>query len=399
MRILEINKFNHVRGGADKHFVDLVKLLQGNGNEVAVFGMDHPENPHSEWSKYFVSRVDYENGSASNKIKGALRIFWSFEARRNIGKLLDEFQPEVVHIHNIYHQISPSILPEIKKRGIPVVMTVHDWKLICPNYLLNCEGKICEKCVDGKYWHCLKNKCVKKSYPKSLICALELYFHRFIRVYEKNIDLYIAPSQFVKNNLIKAGFAESKIKVLPHFMRPADVGYPQNEKSDDYALYLGRVSSEKDADELIEIFKDLPVNLILAGKKDEDFVIPEISNIKYVGFKPENEIEKLIQKSQFVVSASRLPETFGLIALEAIAHQKPFIGYKTGAYGEIIRNGINGHLAEDKKELKSKIKDFLAGKNLEYHFDISRFNPGMYHQDIIDIFRSLCYDSKSIFKP
>jgi glycosyltransferase involved in cell wall biosynthesis len=390
MRILEINKFNHVRGGADKHFMDLVNMLRDNRNEVAVFAMDHPENISSEWSKYFVSNVDYENGSALNKVKGVLRIFWSFEAHRNIGKLLDEFQPEIVHIHNVYHQISPSILSAIKKRKIPVAMTVHDWKLICPNYLLNCGGKLCEKCISGKYWHCLKNKCVKKSYIKSLISVLEMYFHRALRVYEKNVDLYIAPSQFVKDNLMKAGFAESKIKVLPHFARAIDVEYQQDAKKNDYALYLGRVSKEKNVDELIEIFKDLPATLILAGNKDENFVIPEMSNINYVGFKSENETEKLIQSSQFVVSASRLPETFGLIALEAIANKKPFIGYKTGAYGEIVQNEVNGYLAESKEELKSKIKDYIAKSNREYHFDISRFDPGMYHHNIIDIFRSIC---------
>ncbi|MDP1845829.1 MAG: glycosyltransferase [Candidatus Moranbacteria bacterium] len=390
MRILEVNKFNHVRGGADKHFVDLANLLQENGNEVAVFAMDHPENIPSEWSKYFVSRVDYENGSALNKIKGALRIFWSFEARRKIGKLLDEFQPEIVHIHNIYHQISPSILSEIKKRGIPVVMTVHDWKMICPNYLLNCGGKLCEKCVGGKYWHCLKNKCVKKSYLKSLISMLEMYFHRFIRVYEKNIDLYIAPSQFVKDNLAKAGFSESRIKVLPHFAKAVDARRLLNMQSNNYALYLGRVSKEKGVDELIEIFKDLPIDLVLAGKRDSDFMIPDLPNIKHVGFKPSQEIESLIRNSQFVVSASQLPETFGLIALEAIANQKPFIGYRAGAYGEIVRNGVNGSLAESKGELKSRIEEFLVNKNRKYYFDISRFSPEKYHQSIIDIFRSLC---------
>lgn len=390
MRILEVNKFNHVRGGADKHFVDLANLLQENGNEVAVFAMDHPENIPSEWSKYFVSRVDYENGSALNKIKGALRIFWSFEARRKIGKLLDEFQPEIVHIHNIYHQISPSILSEIKKRGIPVVMTVHDWKMICPNYLLNCGGKLCEKCVGGKYWHCLKNKCVKKSYLKSLISMLEMCFHRFIRVYEKNIDLYIAPSQFVKDNLAKAGFSESRIKVLPHFARAVDARRLLNMQSNNYALYLGRVSKEKGVDELIKIFKDLPIDLVLAGKRDSDFMIPDLPNIKHIGFKPSQEIESLIRNSQFVVSASQLPETFGLIALEAIANQKPFIGYRAGAYGEIVRNGVNGSLAESKGELKFRIEEFLVNKNRKYYFDISRFSPEKYHQSIIDIFRSLC---------
>lgn len=387
MKILEVNKFYHVRGGADKHFIDLANLLKSNGNEAAVFAMDHPENLHSEWSKYFVNRVDYENGNIFNKIKGMLRLFWSFEAKRKIAKLLNEFQPDVVHIHNIYHQISPSILPEIKKRNIPVVMTVHDWKLICPNYLLNCEEPCCQKCVAGNYWHCVANKCVKKSYIKSLICVLELYFHRWLKVYEKNIDLYIAPSQFVKKVLIEAGFLEKKIVVLPHFV---GVGHLQNTVKGNYALYFGRVSREKNVDELVEIFKDLPIRLILAGNKDNDFEILNYPNIRYIGFKNSAELEKLIQNSKFVVSASRLPETFGMIALEAIKNNKSFIGYDTGAYSEIIENDVNGYLAANKQEFRNKVTRYASENTPKFTFQAEKFGQDGYYRKIIDIFRAVC---------
>jgi len=129
MKILEINKFHFVKSGADRHFLDLIKLLRSKGHEVAVFAMDHPKNEFSPWSKYFVSYVGYgEKDSLYHKAKGVFRMFYSLEARNKVNKLLDDFKPEIVHIHNIYHQISPSILSAIKKRGIPVVMTVHDYK-------------------------------------------------------------------------------------------------------------------------------------------------------------------------------------------------------------------------------------------------------------------------------
>lgn len=388
MRILEINKFNHVRGGADKHFLDLVKLLQSKGEEVAVFSMYHPENRESQWSKYFVSRVDYEKGSFFNKFKGVWRVFWSFEARRKISALLDEFQPDIVHIHNIYHQISPSILPEIKKRQTPVVMTVHDWKLICPNYLLNCEEPYCRKCTSGKYWHCLAKRCVKKSYLKSLLGALEVSFHRWLKIYEKNIDLFLAPSQFVKDILIQAHFPAEKIKVLPHFAHRR--GLTSTKGREGYAVYFGRVSKEKNVDELIEIFKDLPTQLVLAGNKDSDFEVPNYPNIKYVGFKRASELEKIIQNSKFVVSASRLPETFGLIALEAIENNKPFLGYKVGAYPEIVKNNENGYLAENRSEFKEKVVQYARGEVPQFNFSGEKFNPERYGEKIIDIFRSLC---------
>ncbi len=387
MKILEVNKFNHLRGGADKHFLDLVNLLQSKGEEVAVFSMYHPQNRESEWSKYFVSRVDYEKGNIFNKLKGILRMFWSLEARRKIAALLDDFQPDIVHIHNIYHQISPSILPEIKKRKIPIVMTVHDWKLICPNYLLNCEEPYCRKCVSGKYWHCLAQKCVKNSYLKSLLCGLELSFHRWLKIYEKNIDLFLAPSQFVKDVLIQAGFSGEKIKVLPHFANRRGLTSTEGEG---YAIYFGRVSKEKNVDELIEIFKDLPMRLVLAGNKDDDFETSNYPNIKYVGFKNTNELERLIRNSKFVVSASRLPETFGLIALEATGNNKPFLGYKVGAYPEIIENGKNGYLAENYSEFKEKIAQYAAGNFPRFKFSEEKFDPVRYGAEVVDIFRSLC---------
>ncbi len=390
MKILEINKFNHVRGGADKHFVDLVRLLESGGNEVGVFAMNHPKNLHTDFSKYFVSRVDYERGSLLNKLKGIARIFWSFEAKWKIRKLLNNFQPDIVHIHNIYHQISPSILPEIKKRGIPIVMTVHDWKMVCPNYLLNCEEPYCQKCVSGKYWHCFAVKSVKNSYLASFISVLAIYFHRWIKVYEKNIDLFIAPSRFVKKVISEAGFPENKIKVLPHFVNEEFINTAQIARINSYALYFGRVSNEKNVHELIEIFKNMPIQLVLAGSREAGFEISHHSNIKYVGFKNSSELRRLIKGSSFVVSASRLPETFGLVALEAISAEKPFVGYEVGGYGEIIENGVNGHLASSAKDFKDKIFEYALGKAPIFRFQGEKFNPEKYSKEILDIFRRLC---------
>jgi len=395
MRILEINKFNHIRGGADRHFVDLVKLLQSNGNEVAVFAMEHPENKYSEWSGYFVSRVEYEKKtSLCNKIKAVARIFWSLEARRKISKMLDEFQPDIVHIHNIYHQISPSILGEIKKRNIPIVMTVHDWKLVCPNYLLTCNGKFCRRCLKGSYWHCLRNKCVKNSYAKSLVCALEMYLHRWLNVYDSNIDFYIAPSKFVKNILVRAGLSEKKIKVIHNFVceNKTPEGFHKNRDAvgtGPRALYIGKISKEKGVNELIGIFKGLPIDLILAGNKDEKFEIPNLPNIKYAGFRPSREINELIRESDFVVSASRLPETFGLIALEAVSNGKPFVGYRTGAYSEVIKDGRNGFLVNTKDEMTEKIKRVLSGGGEKFDFNTEKFSAEKYYQRIERLFEDL----------
>ncbi len=234
MKILEINKFNFRKGGADKHFLDVIALLESKGHKVAVFSMAHPRNEKSFWEKYFLSEVGYTREySLWQKIKGVGRMFYSFEAKRKINKLLDDFQPDIVHIHNIYHQLSPFILFEIKKRNIPIVMTVHDYKLINPNYNLYLNGKIYNRCQKEKYWQCFIDKCVKNSYLVSLIATLEAYWHNsWLKTYQKNIDLFIVPSNFVKNILTNYKIInKKKIIILPHFTTvSANTSMPQDMK-------------------------------------------------------------------------------------------------------------------------------------------------------------------------
>jgi len=170
MKILEINKYFYIKGGAEKHFFDFVDLLKRAGNEVAIFSMQHEKNIYSEWSRFFISTVGFDgNYSIWQKIKGSFRDLYSFEAKKKINKLLDEFNPEIVHIHNIYHQLSPMILFEIKKRNIPIVMTVHDYKLVNPNYNLFHQGKFYDRCLDGKYYQCFLHNKLRQPLLKLII--------------------------------------------------------------------------------------------------------------------------------------------------------------------------------------------------------------------------------------
>ncbi len=400
MKILEINKFNYVQGGSDRHFQDLLGLLKSKGNEVAVFSMESPQNEFSPWKKYFVSYVGYGKGDTLwQKTVGVARMFYSFEAKRKIGKLLEDFQPDIVHIHNIYHQISPSILGEIKKRHIPIIMTVHDYKLICPNYLLQCDGGNWEEWGKDRYLNFVRNKCFKNSYLKSFLVMLEFRWHEYQDVYDKNIDGYIVPSQFAKNKLLHAGFAENKINVLPHFAKESGcVEVAKFELPEKYLLYFGWLSREKGVDRLIEMAGDLPgVKLYLAGKMEEDLekIIEksDSTNIKHLGFLQASELERYIRNSLFVVSPSRLPETFGLIALEAIKNGKPFIGFDAGAYGEVIRNNEDGYICQTEEEMREKIKQLAADPGLRILFSrnalqrAKEFDKDKYYTKINGIFQ------------
>ena len=389
MKILEINKYNYPKGGADRHFLDVVLLLESKGHEVAVFSMNNPKNEPSKWNQYFASYVGYNNNDSTlfQKIIGIFRIFYSFEARRKISKLLDDFQPDIVHLHNIYHQISFSIISEIKKRNIPIIMTVHDYHLISPS-----KDEFLEQ-IGKKYWKFIfLNK--KYSFPKRLLLVLKTYFEDFCG-FKKKIDLFISPSFFVAKRLEKQGIEKNKIIVLPHFIPSSFLENISEKSQENYAFYFGRISKDKGVPELMETFKNIKgIKLYLAGEIEDETKIIQSKNIVYLGKLNKDEIKNHINSAKFCISFSKLPETFGLIALESIALGKPFIGLDAGAYGEIIKSRKTGFICKNIEEAREKITKIISGEiifNEENILKISRKKYGekIYYQKIIRLSENL----------
>lgn len=407
MKILEINKFYNAKRGADKHFLDVIALLKSGGHQVADFSMRQSDDEHSEWRQYFLSPVGYTSSfSLWEKIKGTLRMFYSFEAHEKIREILDEFQPDIVHVHNLYHQMSPTILFEIKKRNIPIVMTVHDWKIINPNHSLRLNGRAYRRCADGKYYQCFLDRCVKNSYAKSFLASLEMYWHRALGTYRKNVDVYIAPSQFVKNILVKWGMPSEKIVVLAHFIPDEQSRISRRYSfsvADSYALYAGKISKEKGVDFLIKSFAKLEgLKLYLAGELEEGFQIPKNSNIVYLGFVPADQLSEYMRNSRCVVSASELPETFGLIAIEAMNQGRPFVGFDAGAYGEIIANNVDGFIVGTKQEFKNCLNR-IARKEVVFDEQqikehVKKYNAQAYREKIVALFSRLILKDDSVDK-
>lgn len=398
MRILEINKFYNSKRGADKHFMDIISLLEKNGHKVAAFSMHQKGDAKSIWEKYFLSTVGYTDSfSRWEKIKGAARMFYSFEANRKINKVLDEFRPDIVHIHNIYHQMSPTILFQIKKRHIPIVMTVHDFKLINPNHSLRLNGKAYRRCAKGKYYQCFFDKCVKNSYAKSFLASAEMYWHKWLGTYRKNIDYYIVPSKFVKKTLIEWGMPEEKIIVLPHFNpRSHDLRGRKYSFSvaESFALYAGKISKEKGADVLVDIFKEIKgMKLYLAGEIEKGFEIPNHPNIVYMGFVDSDQLIEYMRNSKCVISGSKLPETFGLIALEAMSVGKPFVGFDSGAYSEIVKHDEDGYIAKNEEDFAEYMKRIAQNEKVFNEQEIKnrakKYDAQKYLEKLEDIFEAI----------
>lgn len=396
MRILEVNKFYYLRRGAEKHLLDLVALLRKRGHRAEVFAMCHPENLSAKFETYFPSFVGYNDSDATvwQKIRGVGRLFWSFEARRKMRGLLAEWQPDVVHLHNIYHQLSPSLLGPIKKLGIPIVMTVHDYHLISP------DKDAYYASVGQSYWKFLFVK--KYGFGKRSLLVLKMYWEKSRRSYEA-VDALIVPSAYCKKILVQGGMQEEKITVLPHFILSTVQHSLSNDGAGDagrsYALYFGSLSDEKGVNTLADIFGALSIPLILCGTAADGFALRPNPFVTLLAQQSEDALVRLIRGARCVVSASELPETFGLIALEAIAFGKPFFGLKTGAYPEIIEDGKNGFLFDDKQALAEYLADFFIGKHAFVSYEIlgnarRRFGEEEYAGKLEALFSRLIKEKK-----
>lgn len=364
MKILFVNKYYHPSGGPEKVMFQEKSYLEKLNWEVIPFSMQHPLNVKTPYSRYFVSNVDY-NGSNSilSKTKMALNIFYSGEAKTKMERLLKEEKPDLAHIHNIYHQISPSILPVLKKRNIPVVMTLHDFKLVCPNYTLLRNGNPCESC-DGKHFYkAALHRCVKNSFWASWVCSLEMYLHRFLKIYQNYVDVFITLSEFSKEKMIQYGINEKKLSLLPNY-----IDLPSNGSGADlgkHILFSGRLSEKNGIFTLIQAMEKIKeVPLVVAGEGELRLTLKEyvrekkLNNVTFVGFLNGEKLEKMIKNSLFTIFPAICYHNCPMSILESFAFGKPVIGSNLGSVPELIEDGVNGLLFEPKNvgKLAEKIR-------------------------------------------
>lgn len=194
-RLLNINNYHYRRGGAEVVYLGHGTMFAENGWDSDWFSMRHPANLPNADDRYFADLIDLEfMGSMVDRLKSAGAIIYNKNARRQIARLLADRRPDIAHLHNIYHHLSPSILLELKRHGVPVVLTAHDLKLACPNYRMLSKGVVCERCRGGRIWNVTLQKCLKDSLPLSGLITVESAVHRIFSMYSANIDRIVAPS-------------------------------------------------------------------------------------------------------------------------------------------------------------------------------------------------------------
>lgn len=406
MRILLVNKFHYLKGGSEKYYFELGELLKNHGHEVAYFSMENEKNIKTDDKEYFVKEIDLNTGS---KLK-ALDVVYSNDNKKAMEKALDDFKPDIVHLNNFQRQLSASIIKPIKKRNIPIVFTAHDVQAICPAItMVDPERNLCEKCMAGKYLNCTKKTCIKNSKLKSLLGTIEGYYYRINKIYTKQIDYIITPSEFYRTKFIEDGVNPNKIKAIHNSIEMND--YNVKTKDDRYALYFGRLSKEKGIINLINAFTKLKKGkLYIAGEGPEKENIEKIikenkleKRVELLGFLNKEQMTEKTQNCKFVIVPSIWYENCPYSILETLAIGKPVIGANIGGIPELVNDGENGYiydydnvneLAEKMKILfedDKKVKEF-SNKSKQLAKEL--YSREHYYNELINIYENLTERSK-----
>ena len=400
MNILLANKFYFPRGGTEACLFEEASLLEKSGHSVVPFSMSHPRNLPSPYSAYFVSPIELEAPSSwREKARAGGRVIYSWEARRKLAALLEARPPDVAHLHNIYHQITPSIIGVLKRAGVPVVMTLHDYKFLCPVYTLYRNGSVCQECRRGRYIHCLRHRCSKDSALKSAVVMLEMYLHQTILKSYGLVDCFICPSRFLKSMM--AGMIDPrKLFWLPNMISelPPLSPFPARGRT---IVYFGRLSREKGLGTLLAAVKGLDVRCLIIGEGPERPVLermicqPGLGRTVLLGYRWPRELEALIRESSFTVLPAEWYENSPRAVLESFALGRAVVASRIGGLPELVVDQETGLTFEagNASDLRQKILYLLdnpqkaeaLGRAARRFVEDER-SPGRHRESLLEIF-------------
>ncbi len=311
-----------------------------SGEEAVVDKMASTLSTHGHKVCFYRKTSEGQRESLSGKVKGFLSGIHSTSGVKGLRNALKHKQPDVVNVHNLYPFISPAALFECKKAGIPVIMTVHNFRLICPTGLFMRNGKACEVCLEkGNEWNCMKFNC-EQSISRSVGYTLRNTYARWTKAYKLNIDYFACITHFQKEKLVAAGYDADKIVVIPNSIE-APNAISASEKGE-YVAYIGRLSYEKGYDLLIEVAHRNPTIIFcFAGAERTQTQANIPHNVRFMGYLNKTELNEFIKSARFVVMPSRCYEGFPMAILEAACFGKPTIGPNHGGFTEIIESGEN----------------------------------------------------------
>ena len=344
----------------------LGEQLKKLGHEIEYFGMYDENNSVGNSAGLYTQNMDFHS-KGIGRFLYPFKIIYSFEAKRKLIKVIDNFKPDIIHMNNINFQLTPSVIYGAKKRGIPVVQTVHDYQMICPNHLLYNfdENVICEKCIEGTYLNCIKNKCIHNSRVKSIIGAIEAKLHSLLKTYKK-VDLFICPSKFLEEKLLSANeLYKGRTKTIHNFINKNKFT-DADEKFEDYIGFAGRLSKEKGVEYLAKAAKLLPeYTFMVAGSGPDEDILKGIENVKLTGFLTGEKLIEFMGKAKLLIVPSIWYENCPLSILESQSMGVPVVTMNNGGMAELVKDGITGILIEETtpEGIASRLRQTLENEN------------------------------------
>lgn len=374
MRVLIVHNVYQQSGGEDSVFRSEAMLLRQHGHEVEEF------TRHNDAI------------AGMNRAALALRTVWSSEAGEALRTAVARFRPDVVHAHNTFPLISPAAYWAVHSLGIPVVQTLHNFRLLCPQAMLLRNGTVCEDCVGHFPWRGVMRACYRESLPQTAVHAMMLGTHRVMRTYRDKVTLYVALNDFCRDVFVRGGLPADRVRVKPNFVEP-----PQERNPGDGAgfLYVGRLSREKGIATLAGALALAGVTCEAIGSGPEEGVLAEAPGVTMAGWRDGTYVAQRMARVRALVMPSLWYENFPRTLVEAFASGLPVIASRLGAMGTLIRDGATGVLFNpgDATDLAAKLRwaaghpDEMAamGRNALREYE-ERYTPEANHRILLDIY-------------
>jgi glycosyltransferase involved in cell wall biosynthesis len=347
-KLLSINNFHYRRAGSDATFLDHDRLFRHRGWDTAVFSMTHAENDPTPWSHHFVREIELARRySVTTRLRLAAKVLYSWEARNRLQALMESFRPNIVHVHSVYHHLSPSVLAVPRSLGVPVVLTAHDYKLACPAYKMFDGRHICEDCRSGSLVPLIRKRCIHGSLAMSSLVAAESAMHRALGSYPRSIARIVCPSRFMHDKLMEWGWPASRLSFVPNFFDPS-LWQPRF-KPGRYFLYFGRLAPEKGLPTLIRASAASGQTVVIVGWGRELTELQALAQelgapVRFLERQAVTELAHTIRGCRAVIVPAEWYENASLASLEAFACGKPVIATQIGGNPEVVIPEVNGWL-------------------------------------------------------
>ncbi|NLL77133.1 MAG: glycosyltransferase family 4 protein [Clostridiales bacterium] len=401
MKVLMVNKFLYPNGGSETYVFKSGEELMKMGHEVQYFGMEHERRIVGNRAESYTSNMDFHTGKLQ-KLLYPFKIIYSMEARKKLRKVLEDFEPDAVHLNNFNFQLTPSVIYEIRafdkkrKKKTALIYTAHDYQWVCPNHMLRipANGKLCMRCVNGSYGNCAKYNCIHNSKIKSILGTIEGTLYKKLKTY-RHIDKIVCPSEFMNRILSNNPLLKEKTVTLHNFIEKSSGIHINSDEKKDYILYFGRYAEEKGIRTLLEVCEELEeLPFVFAGNGPLEEMVNKVKNIENKGFLSGEELKKIIREARFVLFPSEWYENCPFSVMESQMYGTPVLGADIGGTPELIKEYVTGELFEsgNKEALKAAIKKLWDDRETCRKYakgcrDITFDTTKEYCRKLVDIYR------------